>query len=115
MQAMTTADISELEASASEASQLLGALANERRLLILCHIAGEEMSVGEIQSLLGISQSALSQHLAVLREQGLVATRRASQTIYYRLASPEAQRIIETLADIYCPPSGKGGKKGKRS
>lgn len=112
---MTTADISELEASASEASQLLGALANERRLLILCHIAGEEMSVGEIQSLLGISQSALSQHLAVLREQGLVATRRASQTIYYRLASPEAQRIIETLADIYCPPSGQGGKKGKRS
>jgi len=112
---MTTAEIRELEASAAEASQLLSALANERRLLILCHIAGEEMSVGEIQSLLGISQSALSQHLAVLREQGLVATRRVSQTIYYRLASPEAQRIIETLADIYCPPAGKSGRKGKRT
>lgn len=112
---MTAAEIRELEASASEASQLLSALANERRLLILCHIAGEEMSVGEIQSLLGISQSALSQHLAVLREQGLVATRRVSQTIYYRLASPEAQRIIETLADIYCPPAGKAGRKGKRT
>ncbi len=102
-----TADIKELEASAAEASKLLTALANERRLLILCQIASREMSVGEIQDLIGISQSALSQHLAVLREQGLVETRRVAQTIYYRLASPAAQRVIETLADIYCPPAGK--------
>jgi ArsR family transcriptional regulator len=99
------ADIKDLEASAAEASKLLGALANERRLLILCQIAGREMSVGEIQELVGISQSALSQHLAVLREQGLVSTRRESQTIYYRLASPAAERVIETLAAIYCPPA----------
>jgi len=106
------ADIRELEASASEASKLLAALANERRLLILCQIADHEMSVGEIQDVVGISQSALSQHLAVLRDQGLVATRRESQTIYYRLASPEAQRVIETLADIYCPPAKR--PSGKR-
>lgn len=101
------ADIKDLEASAAEASKLLSALANERRLLILCQIADREMSVGEIQELIGISQSALSQHLALLREQGLVATRREAQTIYYRLADPAAQRIIETLAEIYCPPAAK--------
>ena len=95
----------ELEARAAEAAGFLGALANERRLLILCQIAGHEMSVGQIQDVLGISQSALSQHLAVLREQELVATRREAQTIYYRLASPAVERIIETLADIFCPPS----------
>ncbi|KAB7738455.1 metalloregulator ArsR/SmtB family transcription factor [Parvibaculum sedimenti] len=109
-----TADIRDLEASAAEASKLLNALANERRLLILCQIAGREMSVGEIQDIVGISQSALSQHLALLREQGLVATRRESQTIYYRLASPEAQRIIETLADIYCPPVKPSPRKKSR-
>lgn len=108
-----TADIRDLEASASRASKLLNAIANERRLLILCQIVDREMSVGEIQEVVGISQSALSQHLAVLREQGLVATRRESQTIYYRLASPEAQRIIETLADIYCPPAKPALKKRK--
>lgn len=110
----STADIKDLEASACEASKLLSALANERRLLILCQIAGHEMSVGEIQDLVGISQSALSQHLAVLREQGLVATRRESQTIYYRLASPAAERVIETLAEIYCPPPGPAPAKRKR-
>lgn len=106
-----TTDIRDLEASAAEASKLLNALANERRLLILCQIADREMSVGAIHDLIDISQSALSQHLAVLREQGLVSTRRESQTIYYRLASPEAKRVIETLADIYCPPVKRSPKK----
>lgn len=105
------ADIGELELRAAEATRLLGALANERRLLIMCQIADSEMSVGEIQESVGISQSALSQHLAVLREQGLVSTRRESQTIYYKLASPEAQRLIETLAEIYCPPAIRPSRK----
>lgn len=105
------ADIGELELRAAEAAKLLGALANERRLLILCQIADSELSVGEIQDSVGIRQSALSQHLAILREQGLVSTRRESQTIYYKLASPEAQRLIETLADIYCPPASRPSKK----
>lgn len=110
---VVVADVKDLEASASEASKLLGALANERRLLIMCQIADREMSVGEIQDVVGISQSALSQHLAVLRDQGLVATRRESQTIYYRLASPEAQRVIETLVSIYCPPGRPQRKKAR--
>ncbi|HUD52032.1 metalloregulator ArsR/SmtB family transcription factor [Parvibaculum sp.] len=110
---VVVADVKDLEASASEASKLLGALANERRLLIMCQIADREMSVGEIQDVVGISQSALSQHLAVLRDQGLVATRRESQTIYYRLASPEAQRVIETLVSIYCPPGRPQSKKAR--
>lgn len=104
-------DISELELRVAEATRLLGALANERRLLIMCQIADSEMSVGEIQESVGISQSALSQHLAVLRVQGLVTTRRESQTIYYKLASPEAQRLIETLAEIYCPTELPSSRK----
>jgi ArsR family transcriptional regulator len=107
------ADIKDLEASAAEATKLLGALANERRLLILCQIADREICVGELQELVGISQSALSQHLALLRELGLVATRRVAQTIYYKLASPAAQRVIETLADIYCPPAKSRNTKRK--
>ncbi|MBI1260483.1 MAG: metalloregulator ArsR/SmtB family transcription factor [Rhizobiales bacterium] len=97
-------DIRELEKSAGEAAKLLSALANERRLLILCMIVDKEVSVGELQAQIGISQSALSQHLAILRTQGLVVTRRESQTIYYRLASTEARQVIELLALIYCPP-----------
>ena len=62
------------------------------------------MSVGEIQSRVGLSQSALSQHLALLRDEGVVATRRESQTIYYRVADHAAMRIIETLAELFCPP-----------
>jgi ArsR family transcriptional regulator len=93
-----------LEARAPEAARLLRALANEHRLLILCHLVDGERSVGQLQSVVGLSQSALSQHLAVLREEGLVATRRESQTIWYRIQDPAALRVVETLADIFCPP-----------
>jgi ArsR family transcriptional regulator len=92
-----------LGASAGAAASLLRALANERRLVILCQLGGGELSVGALQERLGLSQSALSQHLAVLREEGLVATRRQSQSIFYRIADPAADRIIATLASIYCP------------
>lgn len=84
------------------AAQLLKALANEKRLLVLCLLVGGERSVGELNAELDLSQSALSQHLAVLRADGLVATRREAQTIYYSLADGPAQRIIETLHGIYC-------------
>jgi ArsR family transcriptional regulator len=97
-------DIAQLEASASKAAGLLRALASERRLMILCQLVGQERSVGELQPLVGLSQSALSQHLAVLREQGLVATRRESQTIWYRICDPAAIRVVATLAEIFCPP-----------
>jgi ArsR family transcriptional regulator len=100
-------DISRFEASATEAAKLLRALANERRLMILCQLSGGERSVGELQPLVGLSQSALSQHLAVLREDGVVATRRDGQTIWYRIADPAAVRVVETLAEIFCPPDVK--------
>jgi DNA-binding transcriptional ArsR family regulator len=87
---------------ASQAAELLRALANEQRLLILCNLAAGELSVGELNERLPLSQSALSQHLAVLRETGIVATRRESQTIYYMLNDGPAARVVETLYNIYC-------------
>lgn len=92
-----------VEASAGAAAELLRALANERRLLILCQLGEGELSVGALQERLELSQSALSQHLAVLRDEGVVATRRQSQTIFYRIANPAAVQLIATLAAIYCP------------
>ncbi|GJE02046.1 ArsR/SmtB family transcription factor [Methylobacterium isbiliense] len=98
------ARLTDLEAKAGEAAQLLRLLANEKRLLILCHlIARGEMSVGALVETVGLSQSALSQHLAKLRDDDLVAYRRQSQTIYYRVADPKAARIIELLKDLFCP------------
>jgi len=97
-------DITTFEARASEAAKLLRALANERRLMILCQHADRERSVGELLPLVGLSQSALSQHLAVLREDGIVATRRESQTIWYRIDDPAAVKVVATLAEIFCPP-----------
>ena len=84
---------------------LLRALANENRLMILCKLIEGERSVGELVAAVGLSQSALSQHLAKLRADRLVATRREAQTIYYRLASAEATRVMQLLADIYCAPA----------
>jgi DNA-binding transcriptional ArsR family regulator len=87
---------------ADAASQLLKSLANAQRLRILCLLATGERNVGELNDSLDLSQSALSQHLARLREDGLVATRREAQTIFYRLASGPAKRLIKTLHGIYC-------------
>ena len=105
MAELQTLDPAQLAASAAAAARLLRALANEHRLLILCQLAGGERSVGQLQPVVGLSQSALSQHLAVLREEQLVATRRESQTIWYRIDDPAALRVVETLADIFCPPN----------
>ncbi|NBB13863.1 metalloregulator ArsR/SmtB family transcription factor [Caulobacter sp. SLTY] len=97
-------DITRFEASATEAAKLLRALGNERRLMILCQLADGERSVGELQALVGLSQSALSQHLAVLREEAIVATRREGQSIWYRIEDAAALKVVATLAEIFCPP-----------
>ena len=95
-------DLDAMHAHAGEATRLLKALANEKRLQVLCLLAGGERSVGEMQGLLDMGQSALSQHLAVLRSEGLVATRREAQSILYSLVPGPAQRILQTLHDVYC-------------
>lgn len=97
-------DLAMFEESAGRAATLLSLLGNEKRLMLLCQLADGEMSVRDIQSRVGLSQSALSQHLALLREEGIVATRRESQTIYYRIVDHAAMRVIETLAELFCPP-----------
>jgi DNA-binding transcriptional ArsR family regulator len=84
------------------ASSLLKALANEQRLMILCNLSGTELSVGELNERLPLSQSALSQHLAVLRDADIVRTRRDGQTVHYSLADGPAAQVVETLHRIFC-------------
>jgi DNA-binding transcriptional ArsR family regulator len=95
-------DADAMRRNAGAAAQLLKTLANDQRLRVLCLLIDGELSVGQINDRIDLSQSALSQHLAKLREEGLVVTRRESQTIYYSLVSGPAQAIIRTLHDIYC-------------
>ena len=95
--------ITDFQASAGEAAKLLRALGNEKRLMILCQLSDGERPVGELLPVVGLSQSALSQHLAVLRVEGIVATRREAQTIWYRIADPAALKVVATLAEIFCP------------
>jgi ArsR family transcriptional regulator, virulence genes transcriptional regulator len=96
--------MAELERKAAEAAGLLKLLANENRLLILCRLAvAREVSVNDLVEAVGLSQSALSQHLAKMREDGLLATRREAQTVFYRIADPNAARLLALLKDIYCP------------
>ncbi|OXY81084.1 MULTISPECIES: ArsR/SmtB family transcription factor [Oceanimonas] len=95
-------NIEGMEANAARAVKLLKALANERRLFILCHLLDQELSVGEMNRFLGLSQSALSQHLAILRNDGLVSTRKEAQTVYYSLKSDEVREMIALLHRLYC-------------
>lgn len=98
-----------MAAAAGEAAALMKALSNEHRLLILCHlIAREEMSVGELVSMSGLSQSALSQHLAKLREEGLVIYRREAQTLFYRVRDERAGSVLVVLHQLFCPAPDKG-------
>lgn len=92
-----------MKTNASKAAKLMKALGNESRLLILCYLDGKELSVTQLNNCLDLSQSALSQHLAVLRKDGLVKTRRESQTIFYSLEGDTAKRIIHTLHEMFCP------------
>jgi DNA-binding transcriptional ArsR family regulator len=92
----------DMELHASDAAGLMKALGNESRLMILCVLAEGERSVSDLNTIVPLSQSALSQQLARLRQQNLVTTRRESQTIYYSLADGPADRVINLLHDIYC-------------
>jgi ArsR family transcriptional regulator, virulence genes transcriptional regulator len=95
-------DLEQIQANAKRASILLKAMSNQHRLLILCQLVPCEKCVGELEKVVGLSQSALSQHLARLRRDKLVSTRREAQTIYYSLAGEEASAVIETLYELYC-------------
>lgn len=92
----------EMQVHAADAAGLMKALGNESRLMILCMLAEGEHSVSDLNETIPLSQSALSQQLARLRQQGLVKTRRESQTIFYSLANGPADRVINLLHDIYC-------------
>lgn len=100
---LTRFDRAMFEESAGRAADLLRVLGNEKRLMVLCQLADGELTVGTLQARIGLSQSALSQHLARLRRDEIVATRRESQTIHYRIADPAALRVIQTLAELFCP------------
>lgn len=96
----------EMLAYAGDASSLLKALANDIRLMILCHLVDGEMSVGALNERIPISQSALSQHLAILRRDQLVTTRREAQTVYYALRGGKARSILQVLHALYCRAKG---------
>ena len=101
---MKDTDFDMLEAKASEAALLLGAMANPKRLVVLCSLLQQERCVGDLAAGVNLSVPALSQHLAKLRAIGLLDTRREGQMIYYRLASDKVRRVLETLYDVYCAP-----------
>ena len=104
---VSAAFVADMQAHASEAAGLLKALSHEARLLVLCHLSRGELSVGEINERVTLSQSALSQHLAVLRSEGLVDTRRQGQSIFYRVADTGASQILAALHELYCGHAGK--------
>jgi DNA-binding transcriptional ArsR family regulator len=98
-------NIADVEAHAGSAAKLLKALANEQRLLVLCSLVDGELSVGEINGRVDLSQSALSQHLALLREAGVVTTRRESQTVLYSLANGPVELVMGALYQAFCAPA----------
>jgi len=103
-QTLDDGGIARLEAEAGRVAAVLKLLANKSRLLILCRLAKTgEMPVGDLSKTIGLSQSALSQHLAKLRADGLVDFRRQGQTLFYRLADEQAAQLLGALKDIYCP------------
>lgn len=108
--------LAQMAAKASEAAALLRALSSEHRLLILCHlVSADELPVGELVERVGLSQSALSQHLAKLRGEGLVTFRRESQSLFYRVSDPKAGQVLELLRDIFCPDLKPAGARGPTS
>jgi DNA-binding transcriptional ArsR family regulator len=106
--------VAAMERHASEAAEMIKALAHPARLLVMCRLVESEASVSELSSLTDLSMSALSQHLAVLRESGLVGTRREAQTIHYRIVASPALGVMQALHDAYCgpPPSRGRGRSG---
>ena len=94
-------DLKKLEDQSEKASALLKALANEKRLMIVCILCNGEKNVGELEQVIGLSQSALSQHLARLRRDGVVETRREAQTIYYKIKDPSVPKLLDCLSTVY--------------
>ncbi|MFB9263275.1 ArsR/SmtB family transcription factor [Bradyrhizobium erythrophlei] len=102
-----------MERAADHASELLKALANRHRLLIICQLIDGERSVGELAEFLNLRDSTVSQHLALLRKDGLVSARRDAQTIYYSIASEPAREVLKTLYQVFCAPPKTGVPKRK--
>lgn len=101
---MIKIDPDHMAAAADQASELLRSLGNRHRLLILCQLTEGERSVGDLADFQNLRDSTVSQHLALLRRDGLVPARRDGQTIWYSIASPPARRVLETLFEIFCKP-----------
>jgi DNA-binding transcriptional ArsR family regulator len=99
--------IDDIRENAGEAEEFLKLLANKNRLMLLCSLLDEELCVSDLNERVPLSQSALSQHLATLRQAGTLATRRDKQTIYYRIKDPRVAQILATLADVFCAPQTK--------
>ena len=109
-------DIQELQSKSEEASRLLAVLANQHRLRILCELHKGEHSVSALEKVIDLSQSALSQHLAKLREAVIVSTRREAQTIYYSISDARAERLLAVLYDVFCEPAKqKATKRGAKA
>jgi DNA-binding transcriptional ArsR family regulator len=106
--------LEEMHEHAAEAAQMLKALGNEQRLLILCNLLDRPLAVGELNERVDLSQSALSQHLALLRDAGMVETRRESQSIYYSLPPGPVTRVIALMQEIYCGEPVAGASAGSR-
>jgi len=100
-------NLGELHDMAAHAVELLKAMANEWRLMILCQLAEGEKTVSELQAILGLSQSALSQHLAVLRREKIVKSRKQAQSVTYSLAGDEAPKVMNTLHEVFCETRGE--------
>jgi DNA-binding transcriptional ArsR family regulator len=98
-------DVETMRNAAGEASELLKALANPHRLMIVCQLIEGPRSVGQLAEFLGIRDSTVSQHLALLRRDGLLSATRDGQTIWYAISSPQAKALLETLYRLYCAPS----------
>jgi len=95
-------DPRKMASAAQKASDLMKTLGHKDRLMVLCHLTAGEKSVGELAGLLDIPQSPLSQHLARMRKESLVTTRREAQTIYYSIASGEAEQFVSLMHELYC-------------
>ena len=104
-------DFVDFQRNATEVAGLLSALANERRLMILCQLVEHgEATVGSLVDAVGISQSALSQHLSKMRDEGIVTFRKESQTVWYRIADPRIEKLFATLHQLFCRTVRKAGK-----
>lgn len=114
-----TGQAQDMAAKAAEAAAFIKAMSNERRLLVLCRlIEVGEASVGSLASDVGLSQSALSQHLALLRDDGMVETRREAQSVLYRISDTRVERLVMLLHEMFCPPEPKvapSARKGRKS